>query len=291
MIKFGPAGNDDEFHREKLGSMTEAVSWLRQKGLDLYEISFGLNITVKDSITAIKLHNKSIENDIQLSVHAPYYINFANPDEEKIGNSINYVLNSLRIMTKMGAKFLVIHSGTQLKLTREEAMKNIITRYKELIEIIKNEGIEGIYLAPETMGKYSQIGNVDEVLEICKLDEMLIPTFDFGHINCITQGSLKSKEDFTEIIKKCYKELGAEKTKKMHIHFSKILYNDKGEIKHLTFEDTKYGPDYRDMIDALIENDVDEATVICESRGTMAQDALKMKQYYLERIKERVKND
>ncbi|MBQ7307807.1 MAG: TIM barrel protein, partial [Clostridia bacterium] len=283
MIKFGPAGNDEKFFEEGFKTLLDAPKWIKNQNLDLYEISFGHGIVVNENY-AQKLKEQLIENNIEPSIHAPYYINFANPDELMIEKSMNYVINSLKILKIIGGKVLVIHSGTQLKLDRETALNNVKENYKELIKRIYEEKLDDMYICPETMGKFSQIGNVDEVIEICKLDKIVLPTFDFGHINSITNGSLKNKKDYDEIIKKCYKELGEEKTKKMHIHFSQIQYGLKGEIKHLTFEDTEFGPNYKDMIDALIENDI-SATVICESNGTMARDAVTMKNYYEERIK------
>ena len=283
MIKFGPAGNDDRFFEEGNKTLLDAPMWVKKQGLDLYEISFGHGIVVKENY-AEKLKKIIDESGIEPSIHAPYYINFANPDPEMGEKSINYVINSLKILKILGGKFLVIHSGTQLKLTREEALKNIKERYNVLVKRIYEEGLEDMYICPETMGKFSQIGNVDEILDICSLDKIMIPTFDFGHINSSTNGSLKSKEDYDKIIKKCFNVLGEEKTKKMHIHFSKIEYGDKGEIRHLTFEDNVYGPDFEPLIDALIENDI-SATVICESNGTMAKDAVTMKNYYLSRLK------
>lgn len=282
MIKFGPAGNDNEFFEEGNKTLLEAPEWIKKKGLDIYEISFGHGIIVNDSY-AVKLKENLDKSGIEVSIHAPYYINFANPDEEMGEKSINYVLNSLKILKILGGKYLVIHSGTQLKLDREEAMNNILKRYRELIKRIYELGLDDMYICPETMGKFSQIGNVEEILRICKEDKILIPTLDFGHINSVTNGSLKTKEDYNKIIKRCYEELGKEKTEKMHIHFSKIQYGAKGEIKHLTFEDNEYGPDFEPMIDALIENNI-SATVICESSGTMAKDAKKMKDYYMYKI-------
>ena len=283
MIKFGPAGNDDKFFEEGFKTLIDAPSWIKKQGLDLYEISFGHGIIVNENY-AVKLKEELIKHNIEPSIHAPYYINFANPDESMIEKSINYVINSLKILKILGGKVLVIHSGTQLKLDRETAINNVKTQYKELIKRIYEQGLQDMYICPETMGKFSQIGTVDEIIDICKLDKIIIPTFDFGHINCITNGSLKSKKDYDKIIKKCYAELGEEKTKQMHIHFSQIQYGLKGEIKHLTFEDTEFGPNYKDMIDALIENDIN-ATIICESNGSMAVDALTMKKYYQEKIK------
>lgn len=278
MIKFGPAGNSDSFYNEGFKSTLEAPKWLRERNLDLYEISFGRGIIFTEAY-AEKLKIELDKYNIESSIHAPYYINFANPDEEMAKKSIDYVLNALKILRILGGKYLVVHSGTQMKLDREYAFSLVIKRYKELITKIYELGLDDMYVCPETMGKYSQIGDIDEIIEICKLDKILIPTFDFGHINCIHQGSIKTKEDYRKIIEKCKNELGEFKTDKLHIHFSKIEFTEKGEKKHLTFKDDIYGPNFEPLIDVLLEYNL-SPTIICESNGTMAEDAKIMKIYY-----------
>ncbi len=139
--------------------------------------------------------------------------------------------------------------------------------------------LDGIYLCPETMGKQMQIGTYEEVLEICKANPHLIPTFDFGHINALTGGTLKTKDDFKKILERSIEVIGYEKTNICHIHFSKIQYGDKGEIRHLNFDDTIYGPEFEPLAQALIELNL-HPRVISESNGHMAEDAAEMQRIY-----------
>jgi len=108
------------------------------------------------------------------------------------------------------------------------------------------------------------------------MDEILLPTIDFGHINARTMGGLKTEEDFESIIALIKNELGEERGNKFHVHFSKIEYTKGGEKRHLTFEDTEYGPDFTLLAKAMKKLKV-TPTIICESAGTMAEDALTMK--------------
>ena len=64
-----------------------------------------------------------------------------------------------------------------------------------------------------------------------------------------------------------------------HTHFSKIMYSGKGEVKHLTFEDTHYGPEFQPLSDALKKLGL-EPFIICESAGTQDVDAVKMQKTY-----------
>ncbi|MBQ0017024.1 MAG: TIM barrel protein [Clostridiales bacterium] len=277
MVRFGPSGNSKIFYEKGHKSSVEAPKFLRELGLSCYEYSFGRGFTIGvEKAKQIGLEAKN--NDILVSVHAPYYINLANPNEETIQKNIGYINKSLDYLKLFGGKKCVIHVGSQTKQTREEALKVL---YKQLDEILKSfyqNGYDkdGLYLCPETMGKSQQIGSVDEILEICSKDKCLIPTFDFGHINAVTNGSLKTIEDYRKIILKCFEKLGEFKTKNMHIHFSKIEYTDKGEVKHLTLDDTKYGPEFEPLAKLIKEYNL-TPTIISESKEMMMEDALKMK--------------
>jgi len=132
---------------------------------------------------------------------------------------------------------------------------------------------------PETMGKKRQIGTADEIVSFCRVDKVFTPCVDFGHINAREGGVLKSKADFSALLSRMIDGLGYERMKHFHVHFSKIEYGASGEIRHLTFGDEVYGPRYEDFLDAVKELRL-EPYVVCESAGTQAEDALKMKDYY-----------
>ena len=129
------------------------------------------------------------------------------------------------------------------------------------------------------MGKLAQIGTVEEITRFCKIDPVYLPCIDFGHINAREQGSLKTVEDYKSRLQYMIDELGYEKMKHFHMHFSKIMYSVKGEIKHLTFEDEVYGPEFAPLAIALKELKL-EPYIVSESAGTQAEDALDMKKTY-----------
>ena len=185
-------------------------------------------------------------------------------------------------MRAMGAKRFTFHSGSCGKETRENAIKLMTERFKEFMPLFEAELDDGMFLNPETMGKQMQIGTWKEIIDLCTISDKLMPTFDFGHINALTQGTLKKKEDYQRIFDYCFEKLGEFRTKNAHIHFSKIQYGDKGEIRHLTFEDDVYGPEFEPLCECLLENDM-SCHIICESNGTMAQDSVAMKDIYLKK--------
>ena len=284
MVKFGPSGNSKIFYDAGHKSSIEAPSFLKKIGLTCYEYSFGRGFTIK-SESAQKLGEEAEKNGILVSVHAPYYINLANPNPETVEKNASYILKSLDYLKLFKGKKCVVHSGSQTNQTREVALDNL---YKQLDIILSKYylgGYDDVYICPETMGKSQQIGSVDEILDICSKDKCLIPTFDFGHINAVTNGSLKGIDDYRKIIDKCFDKLGEFKTKNMHIHFSKIEYTNKGEVKHLTLDDTIYGPEFEPLAKLIDEYKL-EPTIISESREKMMEDALKLKEIY-----ESVKNN
>ena len=216
---------------------------------------------------------------MEISVHAPYYINFANPEEENAQNSYRYVLESGAALRAMGGKRCVFHSATQGKMEREEAVCLTEERLKILRDKIYEAGLDDLYFCPETMGKIAQIGTLEEIVRFCKIDRIYLPAVDFGHLNAREQGSLKSVSDYRERLDYMISELGFDRVKHFHVHFSKIQYGPKGEVRHLTFADTMYGPEFEPLAVALKETGL-EPYIVSESAGTQAEDALAMKRAY-----------
>lgn len=278
MIKFGPSGNCATFYEQGHKRSVEAPKWLNSIGLNAYEYSFGRGITLNDD-TAIEIGDEAKKYNVEVSVHAPYYINFANPSDEMVEKSYMYVINSLEKLKLLGGNRLVVHPASCGKMERSEAINLTKKRLQVLKERLEMLGYDNFLICLETMGKPAQIGTYKEIIDFCKISPNFIPTLDFGHINALTHGSLKSEEDFREIIDYMFKELGEEKAKKVHIHFSKIEYGEKGEIRHLTLADDVYGPNFKPLAKILKEYNM-EPVVICESNGIMAHDALILKSIY-----------
>lgn len=278
--KFGPAGNSESFSA-KYKSTIQAPGYLEAMGLDHYEYQCGRGVKVSDKV-ASSLKAKEKEHGITLSLHAPYFISLSSLEPEKRDNSINYILQSCDAASRMGAERIVIHSGSCAKLSRQEALelaKDTISRArKQAVE----QGFEHIVFCPETMGKVNQLGNLSEVLELCRLDESFIPCIDFGHLNAREFGWIKGKAEYEKLLDEVEDKIGSDRLKIFHSHFSKIMFTDPGgEKKHLTFEDNQgFGPDYEPLMEIVAKKNL-APTFVCESAGTQDIDALTMKKYYL----------
>ena len=278
MIKFGPSGNSEAFYAAGNNKTEESAVWVKDMGLDVFEYSFGRGVNLSDAKTAsINAAFKSA--GVEITVHAPYYVNLANPEDENAEKSYGYILSSARAVKKMGGNRVVFHPASQGNADRKTAEELTKKRFAVLTEKIYENGLSDVIFCPETMGKLGQIGTIEEITEFCLTDKVFVPCVDFGHVNARERGSLRSPKDYIDRLSFMIDSLGIEKMRNFHVHFSKIEYGEKGEIRHLTFADDKFGPDYEDMIAAIKELSL-TPTVLCESAGTQDTDALKMKKAY-----------
>ncbi len=278
MIKFGVAGNSQSFFAEGLSTSIQAADWCAKKGIDCYEYSFGRGVNLS-SETAMAIGAAFENSGVELSVHAPYFINFSNPDAEKIANSIGYVTRSIEKLIQFKGSRVVVHPASQGKAKREVAHQTAIDNFALLSAVLADKGLTEYKIGIETMGKLGQMGTVAEVVDYCNISEQFYPCVDFGHVNSRELGSLKNIENYTSLLTYLLDNLPKHKVFDMHIHFSKIQYGPKGELKHLTFEDEIYGPNYEHMLEAVYKLGL-EPYIICESDGTQAEDTLTMKNHY-----------
>ncbi|MBR2449172.1 MAG: TIM barrel protein [Clostridia bacterium] len=278
MIKFGPSGNSVAFTAAGKSKSEESAVWVKEMGLSCFEYSFGRGVSLSNE-RALSIGAAFKDAGVEISVHAPYYINFANPDQEMVEKSYMYVLQSAEKVKLMGGKRVVFHPASQGKMKREQAVDLTYERLNVLRDKIYENGFDDLIFCPETMGKIGQIGTVEEITRFCSIDKIYVPAVDFGHINARECGSLKTEQDYLDRLQYMVDNLGYEKMKNFHIHFSKIEYSAKGEVRHLTFEDDHYGPEFEPLSLALKKLSL-EPYVICESAGTQDIDALKMQNIY-----------
>lgn len=277
---FGPGGNSDAFRLAGFKSTLEAPAWLSSIGLDAYEYEAGNGISAGREALA-EIGKEAELYDVRMSLHTPYFISLSGIVTETRLKSIGYIKESLEAAHLLGAKTIVVHCGSCAKISRDEAMR---LSADTLIRTLSEVSTYGIKIGIETMGKKNQLGTLDEVLELCRIDSALAPVIDFGHLNARDLGGVfKNADDYLRVFDKIDRTLGATYADDLHCHFSKIEWTDKGERRHLTFEDEIYGPEYEPLVDAIIRGGY-HPTIICESAGTQSDDALLMKKYYGDKI-------
>lgn len=278
MIRFGPGGNCEWFKAEGNKNSAQMPAFLNKIGLTAYEVECGRGVRMNDAV-AKELRAEAEKYGITLSIHAPYYISMSSLEEEKRLGSIRYLLESAALAKKIGAKRIIFHSGSCAKLSREEATALAVDTLQKAVAAFDAEGYGDLILCPETMGKINQLGSLEEVMTLCKVDDRILPTIDFGHLNAREQGLFYAATDYDRVLQTMEDALGAERASKFHAHFSKIEYTIGGEKRHLTFEDTVYGPDFAPLAEVLYKRGA-EPVIICESAGTQSKDALEMQALY-----------
>ena len=278
MIKFGPSGTDEAFLAAGYTHTTEVPGFIKENGLDIFEYSFGRGVRITKE-TAEKIGQAFREKQVGISVHAPYYINFAGEDPEKLRATFDHLFASLDAVKYFGGTRAVFHPGSPLKSERKDAMNRLMRSMDLFMQEFYDRGYEDRFVCAETMGKINQLGDLDEIVDIVNVAENILPCVDFGHLNARTYGSLKTKDDYKKVIDTLIDGVGEKKVKNMHVHFSKIEYGKGGEIRHLTFADTTFGPEFEPLAEVLAEYRL-EPWILSESAGTQSIDAKTMKNLY-----------
>lgn len=281
-IRFGPAGNSESFYAEGHDSTVETPKWLNGRGLDAFEYSFGRGVRLGGD-KAREIAAEAEKYDVQLSVHMPYFINLAAEDAEKKEKNVGYFIDSLTVARALNAKRAVFHPGSASGGARGEILERAKVFFKEIIAEIDERGLGDITLCAETMGKINQLGSLEEVIALVNVDERVLPTIDFGHLHTRGLGAINGREDYEHILDALENGIGHERTSRMHVHFSRIEFTKGGEKMHHTFADTQYGPDFLPLGQLIAERGY-TPVLICESKGTMAEDAAAMRKMYEQSI-------
>lgn len=275
---FGPGGNSEAFKSWGGKSTLDAPRFVSELGLNAYEYEAGNGLAASSAMLAA-IGNEAKKYNIKMSFHTPYFISLSGVEEEKRLKSIGYIDQSLKAAKLLGAGTIVVHTGSAAKITRDEAMR---LAADTLVKTLSSVDTYGIKIGLETMGKKNQLGTLDEVIELCRIDPAFVPVVDFGHLNARDCGGVfPTADDYMRVFDKIDRKLGAEIASNLHCHFSKIEWTTAGEKKHLTFSDTVFGPDYEPLMEVIAKNSL-TPTIISESAGTQSDDALSMMRSYKE---------
>ncbi|HRD02102.1 MAG TPA: TIM barrel protein [Candidatus Saccharicenans sp.] len=269
-VHFGVAGIP---HTCSGNSFLKAISCLASLDLDALELAFvhGLNLSQE---TAGQLKMEASQHGVKLSAHAPYFINLNAEDQGQKMRSQELLLNSLRLAAAAGASDLVFHAGYYGRKTPGDTYSQIKDSLKDILSISRLERIP-VRLRIETMGKRQQFGSLDEVLLLCRELDGLLPCLDFAHI-LAREGKINSYRDFCQVLKKVEKKLGPRALSKAHIHISGVIFNQRGEIKHINLDESEFC--YDEWLQAIIETGL-KGTIIVES-PSLEVDALRLKGLY-----------
>lgn len=271
-LLFGTAGVP--ISASKRDSIT-GIKQVRELGLDAMELEFVQGVRMGKEL-AEKVREAAEENKIALSVHAPYFINLNSKEKEKLEASKKRIIDSAIIGSIAGAKNIVFHPAYYGKDNKANVYERVKKAMQEILEELEREGVkEKIILRPETTGKATQFGSLEEIINLSIELENTLPCVDFSHIHARFQ-RFNSYDEFCEILGKIESMLGKEALKDMHIHFSGIEYSRKGERRHLNLEESDFK--YRELLKAL--KDFDVAGLAISESPNIEGDAILMKKEY-----------
>ena len=281
--RFGPAGVPPWFKAMK-AALTDVPRLLREEGLDAFEyqaVRWGAKPQIKRE-DAEKLGLKTKENDVWISLHGSYFINFCG-EKDVIEASKQRLIACISAAEWMKAYVVVFHSGFYGKRPQKEAFTNCLEALKEVVEAMRTLGIKNVKIGPETMGKPSQLGSLDEVLSLCEEVEQTQLVVDWAHLHARDKGRFKTIDDFREVAVEIENRLGTEAVKDMHCHFAKVEFTDKGEKRHHIMDEADFGPDFTMLAKVIAEFKL-KPVIISES-PILDMDAIKMRDILQKELK------
>ncbi len=252
-----------------------AIKYVRQLNLDALELEFVRNVFLKEE-KAKFIGEVAKKEDVVLTAHAPYYINLNAKEEEKIKASIKRIKDSVRAVHFAKGYSVVFHPGFYFKDDPKKVYEKIKSNIKILVKELQDEGIDDVWVRPETMGKPTQFGSLNEVINLSLEVENVMPCVDFAHLHARSIGKYNTKKEFEEILNLIEKNLGREGLNNMHVHFSGINYGDKGEKNHLVLKESDFN--YEEWVKTIKEYKV-KGVFISESPN-IEEDALFIKKLY-----------
>ncbi|MBC7130208.1 TIM barrel protein [Candidatus Bathyarchaeota archaeon] len=281
--RFGPAGVPPTF-KEMKAKLFDVPRLLREEGLDAFEyqaVRWGAKPQIKQG-DAEKFGLEAKKHDVFLSLHASYFINLCG-SRETIEASKKRLLACAMASKWMGSQITVFHVGYYGKKTPKQALEECVKVLKEVVAEMNSLGIEDVWLGPETMGKISQFGSLEEVLSLCEQVEKTRPVIDWAHLHARDGGYFKTVEDFREVLEEIENRLGTDIVKNLHCHFTKIEFTDKGEKRHHILDEEGYGPDFELLARAIA--DFKLTPVIISESPILDLDAIKMREILMKELK------
>ncbi len=255
-------------------STVEGIKFVKELGLGGMELEFVHSVNVSEEKAPL-VKKTMVENEINLTCHGSYYINLNAVEKEKQEASVGRVLSAARRADDCGAFSMTFHPAFYLKDSPALTMKNVLIQMKKITSELKSEGRK-ISVRPETTGKGTQFGSLDELIELSSQLDNVFPCIDFSHLHARSGGKMNSYAEFMDALEKSEKVLGKEYLKNLHCHVSGIAYSEKGEKHHLILKESDFK--YAELLKALKDMNC-AGLIICESPN-IESDALLLKKTF-----------
>ena len=256
------------------GSYPEAFDIIEEMGLDGLELEFVHGVRMNPE-TREKVKTIRAEKNLVLTAHAPFYINLNSKEEDKVEASAARIVETAAVAGEVGAFSITFHAAYYMGKDKDTVFNQVKTQIVNINKIIAKENIN-LWIRPETTGKPTQWGDLDEIINLSKEFENVLPCIDFSHLHARSAGEYNTYNEFSQIFEKLGKKLGDYAINNFHGHLAGIDYGAKGEKKHLNLEESDMN--YKDLLKVMKEFGV-KGALVCESPN-IENDAALLKQYY-----------
>ena len=257
------------------GSYNAALDILNNLDLDGMELEFVHGVRMTEETRGL-VRKKSKENNLLLTAHGPFYINLNAKEEDKVEASVQRVLDTAVTAYEAGAYSITYHAAYYMGGDKESVYKQVFRQTEKIISVLEQAHIN-VWIRPETTGKPTQWGDLDEIVNLSKEFEQVLPCVDFSHLHARSAGKYNTYDEFASILEKIGKELGSYALENFHGHLAGIEYTAKGERQHLNMLDSDMN--YKDLLKALKDFDV-RGVLVCESPN-IEEDCKLFKDYYM----------
>lgn len=251
-----------------------AFEILEELGLDGMELEFVHGVRMTEANQNL-VRDIVKEKNMVITAHGPYYINLNSKEDEKIEASVKRILDTARMGQSLGAFSVTYHAAFYMGKSSKEVSERVHKSMEEICTVLDEEKLD-IWVRPETTGKPTQWGNLEEIVELSKNFKQVLPCVDFSHLHARTNGLYNTYDEFCAIFDTIGTELGDYALNNFHAHIAGIEYGEKGEKKHLLLEESDMN--YKDLLKAFKKFDI-KGVVVCES-PIMEKDAVILKEFY-----------
>lgn len=254
------------------GSYPKAFDILKDMELDGMELEFVHGVRMSEESRGFV---KECSDNFIITAHGPFYINLNSKEEDKVEASVQRIIDTAAIASQAGAFSITYHAAFYMGKDKETVYNQVKMQTKRICDVLERENIK-VWVRPETTGKATQWGDIDEIVNLSKEFEQVLPCIDFSHLHARSAGEYNTYDEFSYVLEKIGKELGQYALDNFHGHLAGIEYTAKGERQHLELEQSDMN--YKDLLKVMKEFGV-KGALVCESPN-IEDDCKLIKDYY-----------
>ncbi len=235
-----------------------------ERGDVLFSLASGI---AADYIELEELGTIARELDIELTLHAPYYMDFADVDGLAAKSMDSAVWGGL-LAHALQARYVVVHLGRYGDLDRALALERVRDNLEAVRERYKTARLSP-GLGVEASGLQEVVGGLEELLSLAKQVKGVVPVLNFAHIHAREGGILRRAEDFVSVFERTERVVEDH----FHSHFSGVEHEGGNEIRYTPIKkgDLRFEP----LAEALLDRPVD--VTLISSSPLLEHDAMYMR--------------